>query len=126
LLLLSLSLLATAVAATAGDATPAAAAAGVVAAVAPLQVRPLIGIERAAACESIMTYPSAVQVQLAGAHTFTYDHAFAEDSTQAEVYEACAAPLVRAFFEGFNATILAYGQTGSGSANSSPGGRTPA
>ncbi len=33
---------------------------------------------------------------------------------QAMVYESCVEPLVKACFEGYNATVFAYGQTGSG------------
>ncbi|KAI9000288.1 P-loop containing nucleoside triphosphate hydrolase protein, partial [Gaertneriomyces semiglobifer] len=46
--------------------------------------------------------------------SFTFDHVFNTNSTQAAVYEECVQPLVDRFLEGFNATVLAYGQTGSG------------
>ena len=62
----------------------------------------------------MVSYPTATQIQLAGAHSFTYDHVFTEEAKQVEVYNACVEPLVKSFFEGFNTTILAYGQTGSG------------
>ena len=78
------------------------------------QVRPFNSIERSCDAESVVSYPSANQIQLAGAHSFTYDHLYAESSTQAEVFATCVSPLVQAFSEGYNATILAYGQTGSG------------
>ncbi|DBA02863.1 TPA: LOW QUALITY PROTEIN: hypothetical protein N0F65_006653 [Lagenidium giganteum] len=45
---------------------------------------------------------------------FTFDSIFGVDSTQDEVYEQCALPLVQGFVEGYNATVLAYGQTGTG------------
>ena len=35
-------------------------------------------------------------------------------TTQSEVYEAVAAPVVADFMDGYNGTIFAYGQTGSG------------
>ncbi|GJN88660.1 hypothetical protein Rhopal_001626-T1 [Rhodotorula paludigena] len=48
-----------------------------------------------------------------GKQTFTYDRVVGPDEGQDAVYEA-AQPLVDAFLQGFNATILAYGQTSSG------------
>ncbi len=43
--------------------------------------------------------------------TFTYDYVFKEDTPQPLVYEQSVSDLVRAFVDGYNATILAYGQT---------------
>ena len=47
-------------------------------------------------------------------HDFIFDHVFDPDSTQEEVYESAAMPIVESVLEGFNGTILAYGQTASG------------
>ncbi|KAL4472345.1 hypothetical protein ABPG72_002828 [Tetrahymena utriculariae] len=44
----------------------------------------------------------------------TYDDVFAPDSTQQQIYESTAFPLVESVFEGYNGTIFAYGQTGCG------------
>ena len=41
---------------------------------------------------------------------FTFDHVFAEETKQEEVFEQCVQQLVEGTFEGYNATILAYGQ----------------
>lgn len=65
-------------------------------------MRPFIGIERGQDCESVVSYPASQQIQLAGAHCFTYDYLYSETSTQAEVYGTCVAPLVHSFFEGYN------------------------
>ena len=46
--------------------------------------------------------------------TFTFDRVFGTDSTQALVYDAAVAPIVREVLDGFNCTIFAYGQTGTG------------
>jgi len=88
---------------------------------APLQVRPLIGLERAQSCATAVTYPSPNQIQITSApgasqptHAYTYDHLYEESTTQQRVFDTSVAPLVNSFFEGYNATILAYGQTGSG------------
>ncbi|CAG9323451.1 unnamed protein product [Blepharisma stoltei] len=45
---------------------------------------------------------------------FNFDRVFSPDSSQAEVYEMAARPVVESVLEGFNGTILAYGQTSSG------------
>lgn len=59
----------------------------------------------------MVAYPSDRQIQLAGAHAFTYDYLYTEESTQVQVYNTCVAPLVGSFFEGYNATILGTRQS---------------
>ena len=49
-----------------------------------------------------------------GSHTFAFDHVYGESSSQAELYETTARPVVDSCLEGYNATIFAYGQTGTG------------
>ena len=46
--------------------------------------------------------------------TYTFDRVFRPDSTQAEVYDVAARPLIEDLFRGYYATVFAYGQTGSG------------
>uniref|UniRef100_A0A8H7Y0Q3 Kinesin motor domain-containing protein n=1 Tax=Psilocybe cubensis TaxID=181762 RepID=A0A8H7Y0Q3_PSICU len=45
---------------------------------------------------------------------FTFDQVHPPPTTQYELFESTARPLVSRFVEGFNCTILAYGQTSSG------------
>lgn len=45
---------------------------------------------------------------------FRFDSVFEPGSTQAEIFEAVAAPAVEAVAGGSNGTVLAYGQTGTG------------
>eukprot|EP00986_Skeletonema_menzelii_P003721 scaffold1185_cov143-Skeletonema_menzelii.AAC.15 len=45
---------------------------------------------------------------------FTYDTIFPSTIQNADLYNNVAPPLLSAFLNGFNATVLAYGQTGSG------------
>eukprot|EP00753_Platysulcus_tardus_P010615 PLAT290.1.p1 GENE.PLAT290.1~~PLAT290.1.p1 ORF type:complete len:722 (-),score=387.59 PLAT290.1:83-2248(-) len=52
---------------------------------------------------------------------FTFDHAYAMDTTQDTVYGHLGKPLVEKAMEGFNGTIFAYGQTGSGKTHSMMG-----
>jgi DNA repair exonuclease SbcCD ATPase subunit len=51
---------------------------------------------------------------LASSRVFSFDYAFGGDETQEDVYRRCAQGMVKAAFQGYNATIFAYGQTGSG------------
>ncbi len=48
------------------------------------------------------------------AKAFTYDSVYDWTSTQRQVYDETAFPLVESVIEGFNGTIFAYGQTGCG------------
>ena len=45
---------------------------------------------------------------------FTFDHVFNLESTQKEVYDAAAKPIISSVLDGFDGTIFAYGQTSSG------------
>ncbi|CEG42212.1 kinesin-like protein [Plasmopara halstedii] len=49
-----------------------------------------------------------------GKKQYTFDNAYYTESTQAQVYEDIAKPLVDQALLGYNGTIFAYGQTGSG------------
>lgn len=46
--------------------------------------------------------------------TFVLDKVFRWDTSQKEVYEYAAKPIISAVLKGFNGTVFAYGQTGSG------------
>lgn len=45
--------------------------------------------------------------------TFRFDYVYPPNASQKDVY-ACTEPLVLAFLEGYNASLLVYGQTGAG------------
>ena len=45
---------------------------------------------------------------------FTYDSVYGMDSTQRQIYDETAFPLVESVLNGYNGTIFAYGQTGCG------------
>lgn len=55
---------------------------------------------------------------------FQFDHAYAADSTQQQIYEELGAPILRKALQGFNGTIFAYGQTGSGKTHTMSGDGT--
>merc|ERR1711970_249120 len=46
--------------------------------------------------------------------TYSFDRVFPETTTQAQVYEHAALPIVKDVLAGFNGTMFAYGQTSSG------------
>lgn len=46
--------------------------------------------------------------------TFTIDHVYDQKSSQKQVFDSVALPLVGEAFRGFNCTLFSYGQTGSG------------
>lgn len=45
---------------------------------------------------------------------FSFDQIFLPETTQQEVYEQAAEPIIDSVFQGFNGTLMAYGQTASG------------
>eukprot|EP00892_Ulva_mutabilis_P011777 jgi/Ulvmu1/8972/UM005_0063.1 len=47
-------------------------------------------------------------------YRFTFDHVFAQNDGQQQVYELAARPAVASVLQGYNASIIAYGQTGTG------------
>ena len=46
--------------------------------------------------------------------TFPFDYVYPMETTQREVYDQVAFPIVDSIFQGYNGTIFAYGQTGCG------------
>lgn len=55
---------------------------------------------------------------------FSYDQIFPPNSSQEQVYEAAALPIIKSVLEGFNGSILAYGQTSSGKTFTMTGANT--
>lgn len=52
---------------------------------------------------------------------FTFDRVFDQGSSQREVYELAAKPIIESVLDGFNGTIFAYGQTSSGKTHTMQG-----
>jgi hypothetical protein len=48
---------------------------------------------------------------------FIFDSVFGAESSQVEVFDDTASPLINDVLNGYNATIFAYGQTGTGKAS---------
>ena len=55
-------------------------------------------------------------------HSFTFNQIFAPDSSQGDVFEGVARPVIDNCLDGYNGTIFAYGQTGSGKTFTMSGG----
>ena len=47
-------------------------------------------------------------------HNFSFDKIFGPNSSQIEVFDFAAKPVIRGVLDGFNGTILCYGETNSG------------
>lgn len=56
---------------------------------------------------------------------FTFDQVFDWNSTQEQVYEDAAKPIVISVLEGYNGTVFAYGQTGTGKTHTMEGKDEP-
>ncbi|KAH8117048.1 kinesin [Phellopilus nigrolimitatus] len=65
--------------------------------------------------------PAASTAASGKKQSFAFDQVLGPDSTQFELFQATAAPLLSRFLDGFNCTILAYGQTSSGKTYSMTG-----
>lgn len=76
-----------------------------------LRVRPLNTKEQLQNCsECIGFVPGQAQVVLGSARAYAFDFVFQPNSSQVEIFQQAAHPLIEKFFEGYNTTVLAYGQ----------------
>lgn len=80
-----------------------------------VRIRPLSDKERADGRTKVVTANSArkeiaivnTEAATEGPRTFTFDQTYGDESTQREVYETTAAPIVESVLSGFNGTIFA-------------------
>ncbi|KAI8822197.1 P-loop containing nucleoside triphosphate hydrolase protein, partial [Fimicolochytrium jonesii] len=70
----------------------------------------IVAISKEAATVAITNPKSASDLP----KTFTFDSVFDISSTQQEVYNKTARPIIESVLNGYNGTIFAYGQTGTG------------
>ncbi|XP_024935892.1 kinesin-like protein KIF3A isoform X2 [Cephus cinctus] len=98
-----------------------------------VRVRPLNGKELDGHCknvtivdalnsEIIIENPNAVHGE--PPKVFSFDAVFDTDSTQVDIYNETARPIVDKVLQGYNGTILAYGQTGTGKTYTMSGAKT--
>jgi kinesin family member 6/9 len=55
-------------------------------------------------------------------HLFTFNRIFSSETSQADIFEGVAKPVIDNCLDGYNGTIFAYGQTGSGKTFTMSGG----
>ena len=68
-----------------------------------------------------ITSSKNVGANYVGTNKFTFDRVFDIDTSQREVYEKAAKPIIEGVLKGFNGTVFAYGQTGSGKTHTMQG-----
>ncbi|XP_063244910.1 centromere-associated protein E-like [Bacillus rossius redtenbacheri] len=95
-----------------------------------IKVRPLIEREKAEGCgvcwnvsENSM-WPVDHITQKARGEPYCFDHVFGMETSNYDLFETVATPIVNAAVHGFNGTIFAYGQTSSGKTHTMMGTRT--
>ncbi|GAX80379.1 hypothetical protein CEUSTIGMA_g7818.t1 [Chlamydomonas eustigma] len=76
--------------------------------------RPLSTTEINEQRKSIVSIVPPTSVKVNEDKAFVLDQVFGPDSTQENVFDTVAKPIVDAVLNGYNGTIFAYGQTGSG------------
>jgi len=80
-----------------------------------LRVRPQNAKEKEMSEEPCLAFPTKQKVTvLSNDMSFEFDRCFNLETTQVEVFEFGARPIVDAVLQGFNGTVFAYGQTSSG------------
>ena len=84
-----------------------------------IRVRPMNKHEieqKSKLCVEVDTANNTVSVisERNNAKTFPFDYVYPMESTQREVYDQVAFPIVDSIFQGYNGTVFAYGQTGCG------------
>uniref|UniRef100_A0A8C5M8W9 Kinesin family member 7 n=1 Tax=Leptobrachium leishanense TaxID=445787 RepID=A0A8C5M8W9_9ANUR len=80
-----------------------------------IRVRPLLPKELLHGQQTcVWVDPSQQKLTLGTNRHFQFQDVLDETCGQETVYILCVQPLLDAFFQGFNATVVAYGQTGSG------------
>ena len=84
------------------------------------RVRPLNSKEVALGGEQCVTFPKPNVISLQGA-LYPFDKVFEPESTQYDVYDFTAKPIIKDVLNGFNGTIFAYGQTASGKTHTMEG-----
>ncbi|XP_078281618.1 kinesin-1 heavy chain isoform X2 [Rhinoraja longicauda] len=82
--------------------------------------RPLNGSEVNRGDKCICKFQGNETVAVGG-RSYVYDHVFPSNSTQEQVYNACAKNIVKDVLDGYNGTIFAYGQTASGKTHTMEG-----
>ena len=82
-----------------------------------IRVRPMNSHEKeqnSTICVEVDTTNNTVSVSKTDTKTFQFDYVYPMETTQRQIYDEVAFPIVDSIFQGYNGTIFAYGQTGCG------------
>jgi len=79
-----------------------------------VRIRPLTSKETGEGGHAVVDSNTFNRTVSLSKRKFTYDSVFHSNVTQSDLYNDVAPPLLDAFLNGYNSTVLAYGQTGSG------------
>ena len=82
-----------------------------------IRVRPMNKHEKeqnSTICVDVDTQNNTVSVSKNDTKTFQFDYVYPMETTQRQIYDEVAFPIVDSIFQGYNGTIFAYGQTGCG------------
>ena len=82
-----------------------------------IRVRPMNKHEKeenSTICVDVDTQNNTVSVSKTDTKTFQFDYVYPMETTQRQIYDEVAFPIVDSIFQGYNGTIFAYGQTGCG------------
>lgn len=93
------------------------------------RLRPENKVERESGGYSCVEYsPTSIKIRTHSekgkgeeSHSFSFDHVFGPETSQACVFQAAAGPVVSGVLAGYNGTLFAYGQTGSGKTHTMEG-----
>ncbi|GBG29566.1 Kinesin-like protein [Hondaea fermentalgiana] len=89
-----------------------------------VRARPLNSRERTLGCSECVSMEGKITKiwdENGKEKLFPFDHSYWYDTSQKQVYEELARPIVTAAIDGFNGVIFAYGQTGSGKTHTMQG-----
>ena len=84
-----------------------------------IRVRPMNKLEKSqnsTQCVDVDTANNTVSInsEKNETKTFQFDYVYPMETTQREIYDQVAFPIVDSIFQGYNGTVFAYGQTGCG------------
>ncbi|CAM9109692.1 unnamed protein product [Phaeothamnion confervicola] len=92
-----------------------------------IRVRPLSNAELYTTSGAVepLRYPTSQSIEIddesVSEKAFTFDRVFDPSSSQSDVFDFVAKPIVEDVMQGYNGTIFAYGQTGSGKTHTMEG-----
>ena len=77
-----------------------------------IRVRPMNAHEKeqnSTLCVEVDIANNTVSVSKTDTKTFQFDYVYHKDTTQRDIYDQAAFPIVDSIFQGYNGTVFAYG-----------------